>query len=116
MGGLRTRKHTNVKVIMGLLCPFYIARLEFKSKEELQLMPQTEEEHLYGLEDDNDNDSVENGTTHNPQHRNTEADVEGDTYRYHVRIYVSLALSTPSVLGEILNLNLFLDINSLYLI
>ncbi|XP_026684569.1 transient receptor potential cation channel trpm-like isoform X3 [Diaphorina citri] len=76
MGGLRTRKHTNVKVIMGLLCPFYIARLEFKSKEELQLMPQTEEEHLYGLEDDNDNDSVENGTTHNPQHRNTEADVE----------------------------------------
>ncbi|KAI5752247.1 hypothetical protein M8J77_015168 [Diaphorina citri] len=83
MGGLRTRKHTNVKVIMGLLCPFYIARLEFKSKEELQLMPQTEEEHLYGLEDDNDNDSVENGTTHNPQHRNTEADVEGDTYRYH---------------------------------
>uniref|UniRef100_A0A8D8RTN9 Transient receptor potential cation channel trpm n=1 Tax=Cacopsylla melanoneura TaxID=428564 RepID=A0A8D8RTN9_9HEMI len=76
MGGLRTRKHTNVKVIMGLLCPFYIARLEFKSKEELQLMPQTEEEHLYGLEDDNDNDSVENGTTHNPAHRNTDADVE----------------------------------------
>lgn len=29
-----------------MLCPLYIVRLEFKSKEELQLMPQTEEEHL----------------------------------------------------------------------
>ncbi|GBP81856.1 Transient receptor potential cation channel trpm, partial [Eumeta japonica] len=46
MGGLRTRKNTNLKVILSLLCPLYILRLEFKSKEELQLMPQTEEEHL----------------------------------------------------------------------
>ncbi|XP_033608000.1 transient receptor potential cation channel trpm isoform X2 [Cryptotermes secundus] len=54
MGGLRTRKNTNLKVILGLLCPFYIAKLEFKSKEELQLMPQTEEEHLIGLEEENE--------------------------------------------------------------
>lgn len=33
-------------MILGLLCPFYITRLEFKSKEERQLMPQTEEEHI----------------------------------------------------------------------
>ncbi|XP_058178752.1 transient receptor potential cation channel trpm [Anopheles ziemanni] len=46
MGGLRTRKNTNLKVICGLLCPFYIRKLDFKSKEELQQMPQTEEEHL----------------------------------------------------------------------
>lgn len=54
MGGLRTRKNTNLKVILGLLCPFYIIKLEFKSKEELQLMPQTEEEHLENesLDDD----------------------------------------------------------------
>ncbi|XP_028025210.1 transient receptor potential cation channel trpm isoform X2 [Bombyx mandarina] len=54
MGGLRTRKNTNLKVILSLLCPLYILRLEFKSKEELQLMPQTEEEHLENesIEDD----------------------------------------------------------------
>ncbi|XP_055921137.1 transient receptor potential cation channel trpm isoform X4 [Eupeodes corollae] len=46
MGGLRTRKNTNLKVILGLLVPVYIKRLDFKSKEELQQMPQTEEEHL----------------------------------------------------------------------
>ncbi|XP_050352558.1 transient receptor potential cation channel trpm isoform X2 [Nymphalis io] len=54
MGGLRTRKNTNLKVILSLLCPLYILQLEFKSKEELQLMPQTEEEHLENesMEDD----------------------------------------------------------------
>lgn len=43
-----------VKVILSLLCPLYILQLEFKSKEELQLMPQTEEEHLENesIEDD----------------------------------------------------------------
>ncbi|XP_069361506.1 transient receptor potential cation channel trpm isoform X8 [Maniola hyperantus] len=54
MGGLRTRKNTNLKVILCLLCPLYILQLEFKSKEELQLMPQTEEEHFENesMEDD----------------------------------------------------------------
>ncbi|XP_045452338.1 transient receptor potential cation channel trpm [Melitaea cinxia] len=54
MGGLRTRKNINLKVILCLLCPIFILKLEFKSKEELQLMPQTEEEHLENesLEDD----------------------------------------------------------------
>jgi hypothetical protein len=33
-----------------LLCPPYIPELEFKSEEELHLMPQTEEEHLSYLE------------------------------------------------------------------
>lgn len=51
------------QVILGLLCPFYIVKLEFKSKEELQLMPQTEEEHL-------ENESLEEGRegdkNHNP--------------------------------------------------
>lgn len=46
MGGLRTRKNTNLKVMLGLLCPPFIKKLDFKSKEELQSMPQTEEEHL----------------------------------------------------------------------
>ncbi|XP_076268057.1 transient receptor potential cation channel, subfamily M isoform X2 [Rhynchophorus ferrugineus] len=56
MGGLRTRKNTNIKVIMGLIFPPYILKLEFKSKEELQLMPQTTEEHME-LENDDDDKS-----------------------------------------------------------
>lgn len=31
---------------MGLMCPPFIMKLDFKSKEELQSMPQTEEEHI----------------------------------------------------------------------
>lgn len=30
----------------GLLVPIYIKKLDFKTREELQQMPQTEEEHL----------------------------------------------------------------------
>ncbi|XP_065333383.1 transient receptor potential cation channel trpm isoform X3 [Cloeon dipterum] len=53
MGGLRTRKNTNMKVFLGLTFPPYISRLEFKTKEELQLMPQTEEEHNTTNKDEN---------------------------------------------------------------
>ncbi|CAG0882990.1 unnamed protein product [Darwinula stevensoni] len=45
MGGLRMRKNTNLKVILGLLFPPSLLSLEFKTQEELQLQPQTEEEH-----------------------------------------------------------------------
>jgi transient receptor potential cation channel subfamily M protein 3 len=53
MGGLCIRKHASLKVIAGLVCPFYITKLEFKSKEEWQLMPQTEEEHTINIEEEN---------------------------------------------------------------
>ncbi|XP_065569239.1 transient receptor potential cation channel trpm-like isoform X2 [Artemia franciscana] len=52
MGGLRTRKSPNLKVLLGLLFPPAILTLQFKSKEELLLMPQTEEEHLYEIEEE----------------------------------------------------------------
>ncbi|KAL1431159.1 hypothetical protein MTO96_014543 [Rhipicephalus appendiculatus] len=52
MGALRTRKNVSLKVILGLLFPPTVLWLEFKSKEELQLMPQTEEEHYLDLQDD----------------------------------------------------------------
>ncbi|CAN8029440.1 unnamed protein product, partial [Ixodes persulcatus] len=52
MGALRTRKNVSLKVIFGLLFPPTVLWLEFKSKEELQLMPQTEEEHYLDLQDD----------------------------------------------------------------
>ncbi|XP_067127753.1 transient receptor potential cation channel trpm isoform X2 [Centruroides vittatus] len=56
MGGLRTRKNANSKVIFALLFPPAIFKLEFKSTEELKLMPQTEEEHIWNLQK-NDTDS-----------------------------------------------------------
>ncbi|XP_062571913.1 transient receptor potential cation channel subfamily M member 3-like [Saccostrea cucullata] len=52
MGGLRMRKNSSLKVVLGILIPPYAMALEFKTKEELQLMPQTMEEHLEELEDD----------------------------------------------------------------
>lgn len=54
-GGLRIRKNSNWKVLMGLLCPFTILTLEFKTKDELLLQPQRKEEYIgktfmFGLE------------------------------------------------------------------
>lgn len=46
-------------MILGLFCPLYITRLEFKSREELQLMPQTQEEHLIALEDEKEDSDSE---------------------------------------------------------
>lgn len=51
---------------MGLFFPMYIARLEFKSREELQLMPQTQEEHLIALEDEKEDSESEHGTPSGP--------------------------------------------------
>uniref|UniRef100_A0A914CYL5 TRPM-like domain-containing protein n=1 Tax=Acrobeloides nanus TaxID=290746 RepID=A0A914CYL5_9BILA len=50
-GGLRIRRHTNIKVIVGLLFPPYIFYLDFKSKEELMLQPQTVSEHEHDMRD-----------------------------------------------------------------
>ncbi|XP_077989060.1 transient receptor potential cation channel subfamily M member 3-like [Glandiceps talaboti] len=58
MGGLQMRKNTSLKVIMGILLPPSIVTLEFKSKEELELMPQTIEEHFQDLQDADDKSSV----------------------------------------------------------
>lgn len=53
------RKNTALKVILGIFLPPYILLLEFKSKEELQLMPQTMEEHLDDMEEEaSENDRV----------------------------------------------------------
>ena len=50
MGGLRMRKNPGFKIILGLLIPVTILQLDFKTREELELMPQTEEE-LHGRDD-----------------------------------------------------------------
>ncbi|KAG1655147.1 Transient receptor potential cation channel trpm [Nymphon striatum] len=58
MGGLRMRRNTNLKVILGLLFPVTILKLEFKSKEELLHMPQTEEEHIMDRSDSDDSMNI----------------------------------------------------------
>lgn len=54
------------KVVLGLFFPVYITQLEFKSREELQLMPQTAEEHLIALEDENEDSDSEPGLSTGP--------------------------------------------------
>ena len=53
MGGLRMRKNPAFKILACLLFPpaFFFINLEFKTREELQLMPQTEEEWQVDKED-----------------------------------------------------------------
>ncbi|XP_017838233.1 transient receptor potential cation channel trpm isoform X6 [Drosophila busckii] len=103
MGGLRTRKNTNFKVILGLIMPFYIRQLDFKSKEELQQMPQTEEEHLENQNLDNDDSD------------RSQPDAEAllaDTYsvrdtKVHENGKVSLTDSDPSQFREFFPLSEF---------
>ncbi len=50
---------TVLQVILGIMMPATILFLEFKSKEELQLMPQTVEEHIQELEDSESDSSFD---------------------------------------------------------
>ncbi|KRJ99640.1 uncharacterized protein Dyak_GE12252, isoform B [Drosophila yakuba] len=101
MGGLRTRKNTNFKVILGLAMPLYIRQLDFKSKEELQQMPQTEEEHLENQNLDNDDSD------------RSQPDAEAllaDSYsvrdtKVHENGKVSLTDSDPAQFREFFNLS-----------
>ncbi|EJD74757.1 CBR-GON-2 protein [Loa loa] len=56
-GGLRMRSHSNLKVLFGLFCPLTIFLLEFKSREELLLQPQTAAEHENDLNDSSSSSS-----------------------------------------------------------
>lgn len=53
------RKNPGFKIILGLLLPPTILHLEFKSKEELELMPQTEEEFLVQEEQEEEDTTSE---------------------------------------------------------
>jgi len=56
MGGLRVRKNPVFKIVLGLVFPPSIVNLDFKTREELELMPQTEEE-LHERDDKSSNSS-----------------------------------------------------------
>ena len=60
---------------MGILFPPSLLFLEFKSKEEMELMPQTAEEHIQRLQDDEDSDSSSssNGSSHVRRHTTDQA-------------------------------------------
>ena len=59
MGGLRMRKNPGFKIALGLVFPLTILQLEFKTREELELMPQTEEE----LQDRDERESSSSSTS-----------------------------------------------------
>ncbi|XP_038077470.1 transient receptor potential cation channel subfamily M member 1-like [Patiria miniata] len=60
LGGMVTTKYINLRVILALLCPLAIfGVVSFKSKEELQLMPQTLEEHMHDLADSDSEEGEE---------------------------------------------------------
>lgn len=67
---------------MGLVFPPYISRLEFKSKDELQQMPQTEEDHITGKVG---KDTVPNGTetadTNKATSNEQDVEVSADFYQ-----------------------------------
>lgn len=49
--------HSNLKVVCGLFCPPTIFLLEFKSREELMLQPQTAAEHENDINDSSSSSS-----------------------------------------------------------
>jgi transient receptor potential cation channel subfamily M member 3 len=82
LGGLRSRRWTNIKVILSLIFPPAILKLEFKSKEELQLMPQTEEEHLVGIKEGQSADL--NSSSSSTESYQSKGHVTGDKYGVQV--------------------------------
>ena len=76
MGGLRTRRNTAIKVMLGLLLPPYILALEFKSREELSLMPQTLEEYLV---DHEDTDTSSNSSSSDGSSSSSSSDSDSDS-------------------------------------
>ncbi|XP_045135397.1 transient receptor potential cation channel trpm-like isoform X2 [Portunus trituberculatus] len=76
LGGLRTRKNTNIKVMLSLLIPPLVLLLGFRSREELKTMPQTREEHQYDdperssdseSDTDSDDENMDLRNDHDPE-------------------------------------------------
>lgn len=48
-----------LQIILGIFVPFIIMSLDFKSREEIQCLPQTVEEHIEELEGSDDESSCD---------------------------------------------------------
>lgn len=73
--------HSNLKVLCGLLCPFYIFLLEFKSREELMLQPQTVAEH-----EDDINYSSSSSSSSSASDSSSDSDYSSDEASHQVYI------------------------------
>uniref|UniRef100_A0AAF5D5N7 TRPM SLOG domain-containing protein n=1 Tax=Strongyloides stercoralis TaxID=6248 RepID=A0AAF5D5N7_STRER len=78
-GGLRIRSNSNLKVILGILCIPTIFFLEFKTREELLLQPQTAAEHE---EDINDCDSSSSSSSSSESSDSESSDDYDDDDKY----------------------------------
>lgn len=66
MGGMKIRKYVIYKIITALLFPPAIFAIQFKSAQELQYMPQTQEEHEQDLAEQADSaETVSNDPNNN---------------------------------------------------
>ncbi|XP_076047574.1 transient receptor potential cation channel, subfamily M isoform X4 [Oratosquilla oratoria] len=113
LGGLRTRKNTNIKVMMGLLCPPIILLLGFRSREELKTMPQTRKEHREEeqghssdseSDTDSDDDNLDLRNENDPEHmgpssgRSRKLSDEGDCF-FEVDLEIQKCLTSLTLLS-----------------
>ena len=66
----------SVQILLGIFIPFTIVALDFKSKEELQLLPQTVEEHIEELEGSDDESTDDNVGVDNMEAIDTDSIIE----------------------------------------
>uniref|UniRef100_A0A0K0F7B4 LSDAT_euk domain-containing protein n=1 Tax=Strongyloides venezuelensis TaxID=75913 RepID=A0A0K0F7B4_STRVS len=78
-GGLRIRSNSNLKVILGILCVPTILFLEFKTREELLLQPQTAAEHEEDI-NDCDSSSSDSSSSESSDSETSEDSEEDDKY------------------------------------
>ena len=91
MGGLRTRRNTAIKVMLCLLLPPYILALEFKSREELSLMPQTLEEYLVDHEDTDTSSNSSSSSNNDSSSSSSDSDSDStESDDNHSRLTIEL--------------------------
>ena len=76
-----------VQILLGIFIPFTIVALDFKSKEELQLLPQTVEEHIEELEGSDDESTDDNVGVDNMEAIDTDSIIEVCTTTVTAVIY-----------------------------
>ncbi|CAJ0570983.1 unnamed protein product, partial [Mesorhabditis spiculigera] len=84
-GGLRMRSHSNAKVLMGLFLPATIPTLEFKTKEELLLQPQTAAEHEHDMNDTLSSSSSSSSEDSSSGSENTDSEDDMPHLPHHKR-------------------------------
>ncbi|KAF7636026.1 hypothetical protein Mgra_00004475 [Meloidogyne graminicola] len=107
-GGLRIRSNSNLKVILGIIFPPSIFLLEFKSREELMLQPQTAAEHQEDINDSSSSSSdssVTSPSSSPPESENEDADSDYDLSEKTVGASLSDRRRRVSSRGSMQSLN-----------